>query len=1052
MLRNIKNYCCYKCLNQLPFKCIDDNEFKYLNCQLNINSKLYEIYNKCTEFNFKSFSYTDYTNFDFENDVDPENNFYNNIDINCNYYTDCQFKENVTKVNGVSLIHFNARGLNKNLNEIKSYLSQLNYYFDVIAISETGVKEHCIDNYDLDGYNVQHVCRKNTKSGGVSIYVRDCFDYKLIKNMSIDIEDVMECVTIEINFQKSANVIFTCVYRKCGSCIEIFNDKFTDILNEVKNKKKSHFICGDFNIDLLKYECNKGTTDFVDLMYSIGFLPLINKPSRITTESATIIDNIFTNDINYCSNYFNGLLINDISDHLPVFVICNKNVDRNVTKKYVQIRSINNNNIVSLQNELSAQSWESVINSDDVNVAYSNFVNIFNLLLDKHCPVKKICITNKKDSKPWFTNGLRNACKKKNTLYKQFLRCQNKTVEEKYKKYKNKLTNILRCSEKSYYDDLLKLNQNDIKGTWKVLNSIVKKSNYSACYPEHFLENNKNISSKIDIANGFNNFFVNVGPNLAKDINTPDDGNIFDYLRNRNCNSMFLHKVDENEVIQIVNTFKNKTSNDYNNMNMSILKNVISNIKIPLTDVCNKSFISGTFPDEMKIGKVVPIFKAGEKNNFSNYRPISILPQFSKVLEKLFCNRLDNFLDKCNILNENQYGFRSNRSTSYALLELMEKITDSIDKKKYIVGVFIDLKKAFDTIDHSILLKKLEFYGVRGIALDWLSSYLRNRKQYVEIDNVMSFFLDIICGVPQGSILGPKLFILYINDICNVSCILDFILFADDTNIFCSSNNIKELCKIVTCELNKLNIWFALNKLSLNIKKTNYMIFCNKTIPDDLQISINNIVIERVKSTKFLGVMIDDNLNWKMHISHVKSKLSKSIAIIYKSKFILSQESLYLLYCTLFLPYLTYCLEIWGSSYVTNINPLFILQKKIIRIVSNCSYKSHTNELFYNLKIVKFFDLIKLKICTIMYKAEKKLLPLNILNLFSFQVSTNYNTRNRNKIRQKFARTTLKSMCISVHGIKLWNDLNENIKKCENVKLFVKYYKLEIINRYKIEQ
>ena len=159
-----KNYCCYKCLNQLPFQCIDDNEFKYLNCQLNINSKLYEIYNKCTEFNFKSFSSTDYTHFDFENDVDPENNFYNNIDINCNnYYTDCQFKENITKVNGVSLIHFNARGLNKNLNEINSYLSQLNYYFDVIAISETGVKEHCIDNFDLDGYNVQHVCRKKYK-------------------------------------------------------------------------------------------------------------------------------------------------------------------------------------------------------------------------------------------------------------------------------------------------------------------------------------------------------------------------------------------------------------------------------------------------------------------------------------------------------------------------------------------------------------------------------------------------------------------------------------------------------------------------------------------------------------------------------------------------------------------------------------------------------------------------------------------------------------------------------------------------------------------------
>ena len=248
---------------------------------------------------------------------------------------------------------------------------------------------------------------------------------------------------------------------------------------------------------------------------------------------------------------------------------------------------------------------------------------------------------------------------------------------------------------------------------------------------------------------------------------------------------------------------------------------VINHIVTPLSHICNQSFIEGVFPDEMKIARVIPLYKSGEKNKYNNYRPVSLLPQFSKILEKLFDNRLDSFIEKDNILSDNQYGFRKNRATSMALVELIDKISNSVDSKKHTLGVFIDLRKAFDTIDHDLLLKKLEFYGIRGVVLKWLKSYLSQREQFVQIDDCLSEYLNVLCGVPQGSILGPKLFILYVNDICNISNILEFILFADDTNIFCSGHDIKELCNTMSNELDKLHTWFSLNKLSLNISKPN---------------------------------------------------------------------------------------------------------------------------------------------------------------------------------------------------------------------------------------
>lgn len=261
----------------------------------------------------------------------------------------------------------------------------------------------------------------------------------------------------------------------------------------------------------------------------------------------------------------------------------------------------------------------------------------------------------------------------------------------------------------------------------------------------------------------------------------------------RNQLSIFLGATTEFEVINIVYKCKSKLSTDCHDVDMALVKKVIKNISKPLSYICNLSFQTGCVPNKMKIAKVIPIYKNGNKQNFTNYRPISLLPQFSKILEKLFNSRLEKFIEKHKIINESQYGFGTQRTTSMAIIEATEEITNALDKKEYTVGIFMDLKKAFDTINHSILINKLEQYGIRGVAGNWIKSYLSGRVQTVQIEQTTSRNLGITCGVPQGSVLGPRLFNLYVNNIFNVSTLLKLILFADDTNIFFSSDNYNEL-------------------------------------------------------------------------------------------------------------------------------------------------------------------------------------------------------------------------------------------------------------------
>lgn len=436
------------------------------------------------------------------------------------------------------------------------------------------------------------------------------------------------------------------------------------------------------------------------------------------------------------------------------------------------------------------------------------------------------------------------------------------------------------------------------------------------------------------------------------------------------------------------------------------------------------SLEQGFFPDEMKLAKIIPLHKSGDTSNIINYRPVSVLSLFSKLLEHLMYNRLIDYINKHNMLYKFQYGFRTKHGANMALITLVDKITSAIDNGDIVVGLFLDLKKAFDTVNHKILLDKLFHYGIRGIAYNWLVDYLSQRKQYVNYNNTVSSETLIKCGVPQGSILGPLLFLMYVNDISNVSDTLLPLIFADDTNMFIQGKNIKETIDLTNEEMVKVVKWLQANRLSLNISKTHYMIFHSnkRKIVSNHAVKINCQDIEFVTNTKFIGVFLDSKLTWEKHILMVKTKVAKGIGILCKARKIFHLPTLKTLYSSIIYPHLTYCIEVWGNTSQIYLDSLFKMQKKVIRIMKSAGYRAHSDPLFAELQLLKLSDIYVFHVLTFVFKYVKGLLPKAFENFFlrNNEVSQRV-TRNSHKLYLPRFKTILYKNTIRYQGVKEWN-------------------------------
>ena len=446
-----------------------------------------------------------------------------------------------------------------------------------------------------------------------------------------------------------------------------------------------------------------------------------------------------------------------------------------------------------------------------------------------------------------------------------------------YIQYKNKLKTILRKQEKEYYKLLLETNKNNLKKMWGVIRNVI-----NTCKPsklnKSFSYNNSIITDKKTVSNKFNEYFVNVGKTLAAQI--PMSGPSFHfYLSEANKESIFLTPTDQQEIHSIILNIKDNAPG-HDGLSTKVINPVIETLLPPLTYITNLSFTEGAFPHELKIAQVLPLYKNNDPMLFNNYWPISILPFFSKLFERLMYNRLIDFIEKHQLLYQYQFEFRKNNFTLTALVVLLEKITAAMDNSEFAVCIFIDIRKASDAVEHSILLDKLYHYGIRGHAFKWFSSYLTKMYQFVNYNNTSSDVKQITCAVPQGLILGPLLFPLCISDIASLSWLFFSVLFADDTTLFCSSKNLHELSTVINNELGNIIKWLNANRLSLTIDKTNFMIFIPKSKKEQCPtIHINGSSSLEVDNAKFLGVIIDNKLNRLEHINVFPVKLLKALGL-----------------------------------------------------------------------------------------------------------------------------------------------------------------------------
>ena len=493
-------------------------------------------------------------------------------------------------------------------------------------------------------------------------------------------------------------------------------------------------------------------------------------------------------------------------------------------------------------------------------------------------------------------------------------------------------------------------------------------------------------------------------------------------MKSRVIYCLYLEPVTESEVIKLVSSLKS-SSPGYDNLSSSILKLCLQFIKTPLTYLCNLSLQEGIFPQELKTANVLPLFKSGDEFMFNNYRPVSMLCSLSKVFEKIMYTRLLSYLNDHKILFSYQFGFRKSHSTYMALMVLMDKLNKALDDGNMVIGVFLDFSKAFDTVDHDILLFKLSHYGIRDNALLWFKSYLSNRNQFVTYDGVRSSLKTIKCGVPQGSILGPLLFLIYINDLCNVCGNSLPILFADDSNIFTVGKTLDDIEKLINKELADISMWLNANRLSLNIKKTQYMVFSRKKRTDKkIYIKINNHSISETKSSKFLGVYIDNCLNWKKHLSYTASKLARGIGILLKCRKYLNNNSMVLLYYSFIYPFLIYCNQVWGNTYKTNLNKLQVLQNRAVRIITGSSPRSNVNAMYDKAGLMKVNEINNFLTGMFTYRYHHKQLPYLFDDFFTYNYEIHeYETRNAYGIHIPQCRTSLSQFGIRYRGAIVWN-------------------------------
>lgn len=891
-----------------------------------------------------------------------------------------------------------------------------------MVLTEHGLKQSDIENTKLLGYTlISEYCRKEHKLGGVAIYCKD----NLINNIeAIDItnhcqEKLLEAAMARITI-KGKHLYLLGVYRPPGVNIQTSLDILSNILDHSKAHSKLFILTGDINIDHLKP--NNPDSLMLDnelAMQNIRRLPL--PPTRITPDTSTSIDCICTNIPEH--DLSATILQTGLSDHTAQ--MCSLDFGKNDTNTQTLRRQMGRRNLDQLKSLLSIKNWDTVHNAEDAESAYNIFEGVLQTALDISCPQKKNI--SKFKSKPIHYYDQESAEIK--AAYLRALNTFEKTGKAEDKEImvnmKKMYDSKLRTLQQNANTHKIMTSDNKSKAVWDLIHTETHAKQLSKTCPK-LKSGNTVIDNPVQVAEQLNIYFTQIAEVTVQQNNQrlgdrrPEED--LNLLNPSLIQPFHLTPTTWKEVSQVIHSLKNKSSCGIDEYSSKTVKHCTEELTQPLTSIINKSFSLGQFPTKLKVSKVYPKHKKGPKTDPKNYRPISLISTFSKIIEKIVLKRLTTHLKQYDLITDSQHGFQKGKSTLSAIISLVESIIDSVEEGQFVTALFLDYSKAFDCLGHDLISKKLTTLGVRGLENKWFVSYLKERSQVVEIQHTSSGLTSmfrscpqpITRGVPQGSVLGPILFILLTNDFPvliendSTSCIM----YADDTTLLLRNDSAEELYNKSVTSLQNATSYSILNDLAINPDKTIQVHFSKKKV---VPASIPNITV--ANQTKFLGVTLDSGLTWTDHLNNISKKISTGIYVVKRIKGVGTQEAAKIAYYALIESHIRYGLIIWGTS-VGNLKRVLVLQKKAVRTLANLEPLQSCQQAYQTLGILTVPALY-------IYEA---ILHVDKLHLQTHMDLHNYPTRHASKFTLPQHRTALYEKKPSYIGRKFKNLLPDYLR------------------------
>lgn len=877
------------------------------------------------------------------------------------------------KETSMKLLHINIRSIMNKINALEIEIDSYENNIDILCLSETWLKTEQVNLAVINQYYMA-TCFNRTlrKGGGTCIYLNKNSNIDYIVRSDINLlaeESEFEICAIEIRVP--CKIIIVACYRPPNANANQCSKKFFSMLSMLLDKSISHdkrfLLCGDLNLDTNQ---NNKISHMLEEVVMTGNCKILNiGPTRIANIkgniTATTIDHVITNteSVTLLHNIDLGL-----SDHLAQVVSIDKDtVDKqSQKKKYVYKRCFKKDQVEQFLMMLQETNWEPVIKLNDVNLAFNLFMYKFNKYFNQAFPIRKIKICSRQRSKPWYTIELLELSKEVKNKYQKYRMSGNDTSKERYTKLLMRYMREIDLAINKYNSEIIKKAANKSKAAW----SIIHKNNSSAVSHKDaditLKHKGNEVTSTKEVAELFNCFFKESVTRLVSSCtnNTQVKNNTavsqeMDKLTTSKQN-IFLFPLLRNEYYKIMNKITKKKSAGYDEIPANILKNAAVILSVPLIYIINLSFETGVFPEVLKKSVICPIYKSGNKELMENYRPLALQSVFSKLFENAFCSRLTSFMEKNKLLNECQHGFRKNRSTTTAIMQFVNKLMSTADTGQKAYGIFYDYSKAFDMVSQSKLLEKLNHLGVRGVANDWIRSYLNKRSQVVKINSkhgaIKSKEISIDVGIPQGSTVAPLLFIIYTNDLYNSITCGDLTTFADDTTHLVGG--VKDEIEISSkTAVRQMENWSIKNELLLNNKKTVIINFKLKKSKEEDEsnplIYLNGRSIQVKNETKFLGLIIDNKLKWDAHIKQVAIKVAAGCYLVKRILAVCNFQTAKAVYHSYVHSRLIYGIILWGHS--KQIKTLFTLQKRAIRNLANASYNPVTTGVFYKDSCKKLF-------------------------------------------------------------------------------------------------